>query len=113
MRYELNNIHLDIEVVYDDIVITFKEGRIVLEEQLEQIAADLLKLAEQAPEKWIVLDFKRVKFMSSAFLGLLVKLQKTVTQGRGHLKLRNVSTEIYKVFTITNLQKVFKIETAP
>lgn len=112
MRYNLNNPHLDIEPVYDDIVITFKEERIVMEDQLDQIATDILKVAEQSPGKWIVLDFKKVKFLSSAFLGFLVKLQTTVTQGRGHLKLRNLSPEIYKVFKITNLHKFFAIETA-
>ena len=112
MRYDLNNKHLDIEPVYDDIVITFKEERIVLEEQLNQIAADILKLAEQSPGKWIVLDFRRVKFLSSAVLGFLVKLQTTVTQGRGHLKLRNLSPELYKVFKITLLHKIFTIETS-
>ena len=112
MRFDLNNPHLDIEPVYDDIVITFKEERIVMEDHLDQIGADIFKLAEQAPGKWIVLDFKKVKFMSSAFLGFLVKLHTAVTQGRGHLKLRNLSKDLYKVFQITHLHKVFTIETA-
>jgi anti-anti-sigma factor len=113
MRFDLNNVHLDIEPVYDDIVITFKEDRVVQEDVLDQIGKDILKLAEQAPGKWIVLDFKKVKFMSSAFLGFLVKLQTAVTQGRGHLKIRNLSQDIFKVFKITQLHKVFIIETAP
>ena len=112
MRYDMNNPHLDIEPVFGDIVITFKEERVVSEDQIDQIATDILKLAEQSPGKWITLDFKRVKFLSSSFLGFLMKLQKTVTQGRGHLKLRNLSQDIYKVFKITHLHKVLMIETA-
>jgi anti-anti-sigma factor len=111
MRYDLNNAHLDIEPVYDDIVVTFKEERVVIADQLDQIGADIFKLAEQSPGKWIILDFKKVKFMSSAFLGFLVKLQTTVTQGKGHLKIRNLSPEIFKVFKLTLLHKVFTIET--
>lgn len=113
MRFDINNAHLDIEPIYDDILITFKEERIVMEEHLDQIGADILKLAQQAPGKWIILDFKKVKFMSSAFLGLLVKVQTTVTQSGGHLKLRNLSQDIFKVFKITLLHKIFTIETAP
>jgi anti-anti-sigma factor len=113
MRFDLNNPHLDIEPIYEDLVITFKDERIVTEDLLDRIGADILKLAEQAPPgKWIILDFKTVKFMSSAFLGFLVKLQTTVTQCRGHLKLRNLSPEIFKVFKITQLHKIFTIDTA-
>jgi anti-anti-sigma factor len=113
MRYDLNNPHLDIEPVYDDVVITFRDERMVTEDLLDRIGVDIQKLAEQAPPgKWIVLDFKKVKFMSSAFLGFLVKLQTTVTQCRGHLKLRNLSPEIFKVFKITQLHKIFTIDTA-
>jgi anti-anti-sigma factor len=112
MRFDLNNVHLDIEPVYDDIIITFKEERIVMEDHLDRIGADILKIAEQSMNKWIVLDFKRVKFLSSAFLGYLVKLQTVTTQSRGHLKLRNLSKDIYKVFVITQLHKVFTIETS-
>jgi anti-anti-sigma factor len=113
MRYDLNNPHLDIEPVYDDVVITFKDERMVTEDLLDRIGADIKKLAEQAPPgKWIILDFKKVKFMSSAFLGFLVKLQTIVTQCKGRLKLRNLSPEIFKAFKITQLHKIFTIETA-
>ena len=113
MRFDLNNPHLDIEPIYEDLVITFKDERIVTEDILDRIGNDILKLAEQAPPgKWIILDFKKVKFMSSAFLGFLVKLQTTVTQCRGRLKLRNLSPDLFKVFKITQLHKIFTIETA-
>jgi anti-anti-sigma factor len=113
MRYDLNNPHLDIDPVYDDVVITFKDERMVTEDLLDRIGNDILKLAEQAPpEKWIILDFKNVKFMSSAFLGFLVKVQTTVTQCRGRLKLRNLSPDLFKVFKITQLHKIFTIDTA-
>ena len=112
MRFDLNNIHLDIEPVYDDILITFKDERIVDQDHINRIKTNILKLAEQSPQKWIVLDFRKVRFLSSSFLGFLVKLQVTVTKGRGHLKLRNLSPDIYKVFKITQLHKIFTIESA-
>ena len=110
MRFDLNNVHLDIEPVYDDILITFRDERIVDEVHIDRIKTDILKLAEQSPRKWIVLDFRKVRFLSSVFLGFLVKLQVTVTQGRGNLKLRNLSPDIFKIFKITQLNKIFKIE---
>jgi anti-anti-sigma factor len=111
MRYDLSNPNLDIEPMCDDVVITFRGERLVMENVLDRVGTDIMKLAEQvAPGQWIVLDFKKVKFLSSAFLGFLVKLQTTVTQCKGHLKLRNLSQDIFKVFKITQLNKIFTID---
>ncbi|MHC5101458.1 MAG: STAS domain-containing protein, partial [Planctomycetota bacterium] len=54
--------------------------------------------------------FKHVRFMSSSCLGFLLKYHKTVAQNQGKLKLRNMSKQIYEIFKITSLHKVFKIE---
>jgi anti-anti-sigma factor len=110
MRFDLNNPYLLIEPVYGDIVITFKDSRIVDENHLRKIEADILQLGESQPGINMTLDFKKVQFMSSAALGFLVKLQKTITLGRGSLKLRNMSKQIYEVFKITNLYRIFTIE---
>jgi anti-sigma B factor antagonist len=110
MRFDLNNPYLLIEPVYGDVVITFKDSRIVDENHIRKIEADILQLGESQPGKNMTLDFKNVQFMSSAALGFLVKLQKTITLGRGSLNLRNMSKQIYEVFKITNLYKIFTIE---
>jgi anti-anti-sigma factor len=110
MRFDLNNPHLLIEPVYGDVVITFKDSRLVEEGQLRKIEADILQLGESQPGTNMTLDFKKVQFMSSSALGFLVKLQKNITLGRGSLKLRNMSKQIYKIFKITNLHKIFTIE---
>ena len=110
MRFDLNHPHLLIEPVYGDVVITFKDSRLVEEDQLSKIEADILQLGESQPGTNMTLDFKKVQFMSSSALGFLVKLQKSITLGRGSLKLRNMSKQIYKIFKITNLHKVFAIE---
>jgi len=110
MRFDLNNPYLLIEPVYGDVVITFKVSQLVEEDQLCRIEADILQLAQSQPGTNMTLDFKKVQFMSSVLLGFLVKLQKTITLGRGNLKLRNMSKQIYKIFKITRLHKVFTIE---
>ena len=110
MRFDLDNPYLLIEPVYGDVVITFKDSRLVDEDQLGRIEADILKLGESQPGMNMTLDFKNVQSMSSTALGFLVKLQKAVKLGRGSLKLRNMSKQIYEVFRITKLYKVFTIE---
>lgn len=110
MRFDLNNPYLQIEPVCGDVVITFKDARLVEEEHLRKIEEVILQLGESQPGTNMTLDFKKVKFMSSSALGFLVKLQKNVTAGRGTLKLRNMSKQIFEVFKITGLQKIFTIE---
>ena len=110
MRFDLNNPHLYIEPIYDDVLITFKDERIVDEDHIATIENHIMKLISISPGTMVVLDFKKVRFMSSSFLGFLLKLHKTVTQGQGRLRLRNMSKQIYEVFKLTNLHKVFKIE---
>ena len=110
MRFDMDNPLLDIEPVYDDVIIQFKGSRIVNEEEIESLHQTLTQLAESSPGKMFVLDFKKVKFMSSSALGFLLKVHKAVTAGKGRLRLRNMSPQIYEVFKITKLNKVFTID---
>ena len=110
MRFDLNNPHLLIEPMHGDVVITFKDPRLVDEDYLHKIEAEILQLAESQPGTNMTLDFENVQYMSSMALGFLVKLQKTITLGRATLKLRNMSKDIYKIFKITRLHKIFTIE---
>ncbi len=110
MRFDLDNPYLLIEPVYGDVVITFKDARLVEEDHLAKVEATILQLAESEPGSHMTLDFKKVKFMSSSALGFLVKLQKTIAVGKGTLKLRNMSKQIFEVFKITGLNKIFTIE---
>ncbi len=62
------------------------------------------------PRCWnLELDFSSVQFMSSSFLGVLAQIHRRVQAKRGHLTLKNVAPNIYKVFEITQLTKVFDI----
>jgi anti-sigma B factor antagonist len=110
MRFDLDNPHLLIEPVFGDVLITFKDERIADEDHIAAIEQEIMKLTDFEPGAMLTLDFKKVKFMSSSFLGFLLKFHKTVTQSQGKLKLRNMSKQIYEIFKITSLHKVFKIE---
>ena len=66
-------------------------------------------VVEEAKREDMMLDFCNVKFMTSAVLGLLVKVYKRVRERGGHLMLRHIDPSIYKVFEITQLNGVFGI----
>jgi anti-sigma B factor antagonist len=49
--------------------------------------------------------------LSSAALGKLITLDRKVKAAKGRLKMSNIRPEIFEVFQITKLNKVFDIRT--
>ncbi len=96
----------------DVTIATFNELTIVEEQQIRDLEAELLTIVQNNGAKQLILNFENVRFMSSAFLGLLVKVHKRVIEADGALQLRNLDPKIYKIFEITKLTKVFDIARA-
>ncbi len=93
----------------DVTLVTFEDENILEEQQIRRLERALLPVVRQNEQKQLVLNFQNVKFMSSSFLGLLVKIHKRVVETGGHLQLFNLDPKIHKVFEITQLVKVFDI----
>ena len=95
-------------------LVTFADENILEEQQIRRLERALLPVVRQNDDKRLVLNFENVRFMSSSFLCLLVKIHKRVIEMGGHLQLFNLDPKIHKVFEITQLVKVFDIvPTAP
>jgi anti-sigma B factor antagonist len=77
--------------------------------QIKELQDELLPVIDEVKERRIVIDFTNVKFMSSAFLGLLIRILKRISEQKGSLELVNIQPNIHKIFKITNLDKVFDI----
>jgi len=101
----------DIKVEYgiDTIFITFNDKSIVEGHQIKKLEDDIVPIINKSSDGELILNFCNVQFMSSSVLGLLVKIHKKVCEPDGYLKLLNISPDIYKVFKITQLAKVFDI----
>ncbi len=93
----------------DVTIVTFEEESILEEQQIRRLERALMPVIRSNQEKRLVLNFEKVRFMSSAFLGLLVKVHKRVIEMGGHLQLYNLDPKIRKVFEITQLVKIFDI----
>ncbi|OHB66483.1 MAG: hypothetical protein A2Y76_03440 [Planctomycetes bacterium RBG_13_60_9] len=93
----------------DVTIVTFEDETILEEPQIRKLERALLPVVRKNQDKQLVLDFQNVKFMSSSFLGLLVKIHKRVVEMNGRLQLYNLDPKIRKVFEITQLVKVFDI----
>jgi len=102
---------LDIEEVGDVTVARFIDKKILDENNIQIIGNQLFGLIEEDGRKKIVLDFTNVEYLSSAALGKLITMDKKVKASGGKLRLCNIRKDIYEVFAITRLNKVFDIRT--
>lgn len=102
-----------VEYGTDVTLVTFEEERIVDEEQIRELRESLEPIIEKNEEKKLILNFSNVRFMTSAFLGLLVRIHKNVCELGGRMELLNLDSNLYKIFEITQLTKVFNIRKVP
>jgi len=106
---EQNEPKIKVEYGTEVTIATFDVDNILEEQQIKKLEAALTPVITRNEEKKLVLNFENVRFMSSAFLGLLVKVHKRVIEAGGQLQLLNLDPKIYKVFEITQLTKIFDI----
>ncbi len=100
---------LDIEEVGNVSIAKFVDRKILDESNIQIIGNQLFGLVDEDGRKKIVLDFTNVEYLSSAALGKLITMDKKVKAAKGKLRLCCIRPEIYEVFEITRLNKIFDI----
>jgi anti-sigma B factor antagonist len=100
---------LDIDQVGDVTVVRFRDHKIVEDVNIQQLGQEMFRLVETDHHDKLLLDFSSVGFLSSAALGKLITLDKKMKAHGGKLKLSNIRPEIYEVFAITKLNRLFDI----
>ena len=101
---------LQVADVGDVTVVRFVDRKILDEVNIQELGQELFQLVEDDHRKNLLLNFTTVEFLSSAALGKLITLDKKVKAHGGQLKLSNIRPEIYEVFAITKLNKLFDIK---
>jgi len=91
-------------------VVRFKDQKIIDPEAIQELGQELFDLVEKEDRKKLVLNFSNVEFLSSAALGKLITFEKKSKRHDAELILTNISPEIFQVFAITNLDKLFQIK---
>ena len=86
-----------------------QDKKILDEASIQELGAELFGLVEQQSMGDILLNFTNVEFLSSAALGKLITLDRKVKTSKGRMKMCNIRPEIFEVFQITKLNKVFDI----
>ena len=94
-------------------IIVIDESRLLDCATIEQCYREIVDVLEATEEKNALLHFGRVTFMSSAALGMLIRVNKKCSEHKIMLKLCNVAPEIRQVFKITGLDRLFAIYADP
>ncbi|HEY1599580.1 MAG TPA: STAS domain-containing protein [Pirellulales bacterium] len=102
--------HLELTDVGDVTVVRLTDRKVVDETNIQELGRELFALVEEDQRKNLLLNFSAVGFLSSSALGKLITLDKKVKAHGGKLKLSNIRPEIYEVFAITKLNKLFEIK---
>ncbi|GMU20305.1 MAG: hypothetical protein AMXMBFR13_04020 [Phycisphaerae bacterium] len=97
-----------IHPVRDVVVVNFSDSSILDTLQVQQIGEELYQLVDAQARRKIILDFDKVRFLSSSALGVLITLHKKAQAIKGRVVLCNVRDEIRKIFKITSLDKLFE-----
>ncbi|MHC4193814.1 MAG: STAS domain-containing protein [Planctomycetota bacterium] len=90
-------------------ILTFTDEKILEENDIRSLQGSIMSVIEQGGRMNLILDFQKVRFLSSAVLGLLIRVSKKIYENDGQLRLCNINPKIYEVFRITRLTKVFDI----
>jgi len=101
--------NLKVGRVGDVCVVEFGDRKILEELSIQQIGEQLGQLVASEPNLTLLLSFKNVEQLSSAALGMLITLNKQVTDRNGRLMLSDINPRIFEVFKITRLDKLFEI----
>lgn len=90
-------------------VVSFLTSQVLDEMNVQQLGKELDELVEKQYMIKMVIDFSKIKFLSSAVLGKLISLNKKITAQKGRLAFCNINPEIMQVFKITRLDKLIPI----
>lgn len=98
----------------DDVTyVEFVDRNILDEANIQRIADEVTTLIDAQTAPKLVISFANVDHLSSAALGALITIHNRTKQKKGQLRLADIDPQIYEVFTITKLNKLFEIhETA-
>lgn len=99
-----------VQNIEDATIVTLHDDRIVEPDHIAQLEESIMAVVDKASRLNLILDFCHVRSLSSALLGLLVKIHKRLSERKGHLELCNVDPGIYEVFKITRLDKVLDVK---
>ncbi len=98
---------LIVQTVQGITLVIFEDHSILDPLQVQDIAEKLHRLIEDEDRQRMILDFHKVNILSSQMLGVLIGMLKRIHSSKGRIVICGMKSDLYKVFKITNLDKLF------
>jgi len=98
--------------IKDDAGVTqveFIDRNILDEANIQAIGDEIAGIIDSADSPRLLISFSNVDHLSSAALGTLITINNRVREKSGQLRLANIDAQIYEVFVITRLNKLYEI----
>jgi len=90
-------------------VVSFLTSQVLDEMNVQQLGTELNNLVDKEYMIKMVINFSKIRFLSSAVLGKLIALNKKISAQKGRLVFCNINPDIMEVFRITRLDKLIPI----
>jgi len=101
--------NISVEYAGNATIMSFTDEKILEEKDIIALQESIMSVIEQAERINLILDFGNVRFLSSAVLGLLIRISRRIYERDSQLRLCNINPKIYEIFKITRLTKTFDI----
>ncbi|MBS0197055.1 MAG: STAS domain-containing protein [Planctomycetes bacterium] len=89
--------------------VEFIDRNILDEGNIQMIGEEIGRLVDAEDKPKLLISFANVEHLSSAALGTLITVNNKIRARSGQLRLANIDPQIYEVFVITRLNKLFQI----
>lgn len=91
------------------VCVEFIDRNILDEANIQRIGEEISRIVEEQTLPRLLINFENVDHLSSAALGTLITINNKIKAKDGQLRLAGIDPQIYEIFRITNLQKLFQI----
>ena len=100
---------VELEITFEDgvAVVAFNTASICAPEAITKTAEQIRSFVEENHPRVVLFDFKEVRFFSSQVLGVLLDIRARLKQYDGEVIISAIDPRLYRVFKITNLDKIF------
>lgn len=100
---------ISVEYVQNATITTLTDQKILEQADIQALENSIMPLVDSSAKINLIMDFSNVKFLTSAVLGLLIRISKKVYESQGRLRLCGIDAKILEIFKITRLDRVFEI----
>jgi len=87
--------------------VSFNVASLTAGADMDAVAKQISDLITSRKPKNLIVDFAGVKFFSSQTLGILLDARKKLTALKANMVISGINPQLYRVFKITNLDKLF------